>query len=513
MQPKAEVKITHGKESMTKSGKIFSIFQLLQTVDGWINVEGEVVPFQPLELFRVRRGQRGAMSVELELGDDRFVPLGIGEDKQSIVVVDPITGSTLLMNWSRTSIEEQAKGLGDSTDTGADRLLNVLTGAGPVVTEWNNGELKARITFDSPKDLEALSKLGEGEDVATKIFGCLAHNIESLREPNALDLDVNLLLKWVVEPNSGTYVLISGDSHTIFRLDLEAKDMFACSKHKKDVAEELLTTHPHIHFTIGGVTRLQAWNAGKREFNFEHGSTTFYAHSKQEESEIVELLGESGLGNIISNILLNEVSTLAKKWLTRYMVRVITSPAHYADKILVERVRANDQAEGRGDIYHVGSRGEISLDRSRARFEDFEGPMFSLEDLHFADTGMFAHEPRPFGSRRGSSLSDRPRRAEVEVQVEHVERHERPGKIPTREWIPQMNQCVYIEDDPKQEMYYIADYDQADHKFLLVSADSLRRERLSRQAPSHGAKDQPLHHLNGQIPVEPGRLRPFVLFH
>lgn len=75
-----------------------------------------------------------------------------------------------------------------------------------------------------------------------------------------------------------------------------------------------------------------------------------------------------------------------------------------------------------------------------------------------------------------------------------------------------MNQCVYIEDDPKKEMYYIADYDQSEHKFLLIPADSLRRERLARQMPS-GSKDQTLHNLNGQIPVEPGRLRPFVLFH
>lgn len=513
MQRKAEVKITHGKESMTKSGKIFSIFQLLQTLDGYTDVEGNQVQFQPLELFRVRRGQRGAMSVELELGDDRFLPLGIGEDKQSLTVVDPITGSTLLMTWSRTSLEEQAKGLGDSTET-EDRVMSLLTGDGPVVSEWGNGELKAKITFRNPKDLETLSKLGGEQPIATHIFACLAHNIEALREPNALELEVDLLLNWGPDNNPGSYVLVHGDSYTIFRLDLEAKDMFAASKHTKEVAEEMLTTQPHIHFTIGGVTRLAAWNGGQRDFAFDHASATYYAHSKQEDSEVIELLGEVGLASIVSNLLLNEVSGIARKWLTRYVVRVITAPAHYADKILVERVRANDQAEGRGDIYTVGSRGEISLDRHRVRFEDFEGPLFSLEDLHFAEAGMFStQEPRPFGARRPTSLGDRPRRADMEVQLMRQE-PEAPTKIPTREWIPQLNQSVFIEDDPKKVMYFIVDYDQVEHKFLLIPADSLRRERLARQQPAYGSKDQQdLHTLNGQIPVEPGRLRPFVLYH
>lgn len=513
MQPKAEVKITHGKEAMTKSGKIYTIFQLLQNLEGYVSASGELVPFQPLELFRVRRGQRGSMSVELELGDDRFLPLGIGEDKQSLVVVDPITGSTLLMNWSRTSIEEQAKGLGDSVET-EDRVMSLLTGDGPVVSEWGNGELKAKITFRNPTDLETLSKLGGEDPVATHVFACLAHNIEALREPNALELEVDLLLDCGPDNNPGSHVLIHGDSCTIFRLDLQAKDMFAASKHTKEAVAEMLAKTPHIHFTIGGVTRLAAWNGGKREFSFDHASATYYAHSKQEDSEIIELLGDVGLASIVSSLLLNEVSTLARKWMTRYVVRVITAPAHYADKILVERVRANEQAEGRGDVYTVGSRGEISLDRHRVRFEDFEGPLFSLEDLHFADTGMFAHEPRPFGSRRATSLADLPRRADMEVQLQRHEQPERQTKIPTREWIPQLNQAVFIEDDPKKVMYFIADYDQTEHKFLLIPADSLRRERLARQQPSYGSKDQQdLHTLNGQIPVEPGRLRPFVLFH
>jgi hypothetical protein len=519
MQPKAEVKITHGKESMTKSGKIFSIFQLLQTVEGWINVEGTLVQFQPLELFRVRRGQRGAMSVELELGEDRFVPLGIGEDKQSLVVVEPITGSTLLMNWSRTSLEEQAKGLGSAAD-GEDRLLNTLLGDGPVESKWGNGKLNAVLHFQNPTDLQTLSEFRKEENFATRVFACIAHNVESLREPNSFALEFDVLLD---QTNAYPHVIVIGDPCTVFRLDLDVNDMFAVSRFP--AGSEEMPDGSKIRVRMSEVTRLtHDKQVEPTRIETKIASADYIPHSKQEGAEIEELLGESGLSNIIGNILANDVSPLARKWLNGYIVRVITAPAHYADKVLVERLNAREEAEGRGDIYHVGSRGEISLDRHRVRFEEFQGPMFSLENITFSEA---AGEGRVFGGRQGydtrgivrrhvgaglsreEERSDTPKRADLEVGLH---REERPSKIPTREWIPQMNQCVFIEDDPKQEMYYIADYDQAEHKFLLIPADSLRRERMARQMPS-GSKDHSLHNLNGQIPVEPGRLRPFVLFH
>lgn len=516
MQPKAEVKITHGKESMTKSGKIFSIFQLLQSVEGWINVEGELVQFQPLELFRVRRGQRGAMSVELELGEDRFVPLGIGEDKQSLVVVEPITGSTLLMNWSRTSLEEQAKGLGATADPGEDRLLNTLLGDGPVESKWSNGKLNAVLHFQNPTALTTLGEFRKEENFATRIFGCIAHNIESLREPNTFALDFDVVLD---QSSAYPHVIVIGETCTVFRLDLDGNDMFAVSRFPAGSEETYEGTK--IRVRMCEVTRLtHDKQVEPTRIDAKVASADYIPHSKQEGAEIEELLGTSGLSNIIGNILANDVSPLARKWLNGYIVRVITTPAHYADKVLVERLNAREEAEGRGDIYHVGSRGEISLDRHRVRFEEFQGPMFSLENITFAES---TGEGRVFGGRQGydtrgivrrhvgAGLSREEERSEEARHPAQPER-QRQSKIPTREWIPQMNQCVYIEDDPKQEMYYIADYDQAEHKFLLIPADSLRRERMARQMPS-GSKDQSLHNLNGQIPVEPGRLRPYVLFH
>ncbi|MNI30559.1 hypothetical protein D3C73_844110 [compost metagenome] len=87
--------------------------------------------------------------------------------------------------------------------------------------------------------------------------------------------------------------------------------------------------------------------------------------------------------------------------------------------------------------------------------------------------------------------------------TEHV--HTDP-RIPTREWIPQINQYVRIEGE--EALYYIADYDQYKHVFLLALADSCRRERQARVEDSRSAEKNP-----GLIEVEPGRLRPFVLFH
>lgn len=104
-----------------------------------------------------------------------------------------------------------------------------------------------------------------------------------------------------------------------------------------------------------------------------------------------------------------------------------------------------------------------------------------------------------------------PRRADMDVGIHcrTVEPTRSQSKIPTREWIPQINQFVYIEDDAKKEMYFIADYDQYEHKFLLVLADSLRRERAARTATGRPN----LTNDKGQLPIEPRRLRPFVLFH
>ncbi|MNB58717.1 hypothetical protein D3C87_363810 [compost metagenome] len=521
MQPKAEVKITHGKESMTKSGKIFSIFQLLQTVDGWINVEGEVVPFQPLELFRVRRGQRGAMSVELELGDDRFVPLGIGEDKQSIVVVDPITGSTLLMNWSRTSIEEQAKGLGDPVSQGQEKIIQLELGTGPVVTHWVDGPLSADVTFDSPDDLQRLGNFRKEEDFSKKLLACIAHNIEQLREPNTFELEFFVNIGPLGEKDP--IVAIHGDQTTVYRLDLDSKDMFATHRlpNSRPEFEQAVTETDHVRVVMSNVKRAVNKGVAPKLFSFEEAEANFIPASKLEEQEIYDLLGAERLEAAIKAILLSETSPLARKWMNSYVVRVVTMPESFEGRLHIERVRSGDKAEGRGDIYQLDVHGDLTLDRHRMPVAACEGPVFYIEDIVYKSASIFSGRDagRDYGSRRGTSDgrgnerddARMPRRADMEVSLHR--RTEEPArsqsKIPTREWIPQINQFVYIEDDAKKEMYFIADYDQYEHKFLLVLADSLRRERAARTAT--GRPD--LTNEKGQLPVEPGRLRPFVLFH
>lgn len=519
MQAQAELKITQGKENMTKSGKIFTIYQLLQQVTGFTGVDGTYRQFEPTETFVVRRGQRGVMSVELELGNGATLPLGLGEDKTFLGVVDPIIANTQLMNWTRVIIEEQVKEPAAMADTVNTQAIEMLCGDGPVETEWSNGEIKARLIFDCPADLQTLGEYRKDEGFSSRVFGCIGHNIESLREPNGFELEFDVFLDFATEVAGEAHVLVHGEPSTVFRLDLDAKDMFAVNRFTVEEAAERFHDERSVHVSMLHVERLTPnRHVEPVRIQTEVASADYVPHSQQEGAEIEELLGTTGLSKIIGGILSNDVSPMARKWLSGYVVRVITAPANYADKIVVERLNARETAEGRGDVYMVGNKGEISLDRHRVRFEEFEGPMFSLENITFPEhtaTGRDRIVGRgqsrdDRGSRGGrnalpsgyASGLDTPRRAEPE----------RPAKIPTREWIPQMNQCVYIEDDPKKEMYYIADYDQSEHKFLLIPADSLRRERLARQMPS-GSKDQTLHNLNGQIPVEPGRLRPFVLFH
>lgn len=521
MQPKAELKITHGKESMTKSGKVFTIFQLLQNVDGYTALDGETVSFQPYEMFRVRRGQRGAMSVELALAEDRFLPLGISADGSGLIVVDPIIGQTVLMNWTRTSLEEQHNGLGDPASQGQDKIMQFELGEGPVVTHWVDGPLSADVTFANPADLERLGNFRKEEDFSKKLLACIAHNIEQLREPNTFELEffVNIGPLGQKDP----IVAIHGDQTTVYRLDLDSKDMFATHRlpNSRTEFEQAVTETDHVRVVMSNVKRAVTKGVAPKLFSFEEVEANFIPASKLEEQEIYDLLGAERLEAAIKAILMSETSPLARKWMNSYVVRVVTMPEAFEGRLHIERVRSGDKAEGRGDIYQLDIHGDLTLDRHRMPVAACEGPVFYIEDIVYKSPGVFGGRDagRDYGSRRGTSTgrgNDRddarlPRRADMEVSLHrHPEEPPRSqSKIPTREWIPQIKQCVFIEDDPKKEMYYIADYDQYEHKFLLVLADSLRRERKARgQQP-----DGELYNEKGQLPVEPGRLRPFVLFH
>lgn len=498
MQTKTEVKITHGKENMTKSGKIFSIFQLLQTVDGWIDVEGEVVPFQPLELFRVRRGRHGAIGVELELRDGRFLPLGIGEDKQSIVVVEPITGRTLSMKWSRTSTEEQAKDLDDPVSQGQEKLE---LGTGPVVTHWVDGPLSADVTFDSPDDIQRLGNFRKEEDFSKKLLACIAHNIEQLRG-NTFELEFFVNIGPLGEKRPT--VVIHTDQTTVYRLDLDNKGMFAIQHlpNSRPGFEKIVAETAHVRVVMSNVKRAVSKGVVPKLFDFGEVEANFVPKSEWEEREIYDLLGTVRLETVIKAILLTETSPLARRWIDSYVVRVITAPEELEGHLYIERVRSGDNTGDRGYIYQLNVYGDLYLDRHNLSVPACEGPVFYIEDIVY----------NTFNSRiTGRDDVRMPRRADLEVGMHRrtVEPARSQSKIPTREWIPQINQFVYIEDDAKKEMYFIADYDQYEHKFLLVLADSLRRERAARTATGRPN----LTNDKGQLPIEPRRLRPFVLFH
>jgi hypothetical protein len=519
MQPTAELKITHGQENMTKSGKIFTIFQLLQKVNAFTNVEGDPVLFQPYEMFRVRRGQRGAMSVELDLGKERYMPLGISEDGKGLVAVDPINASTILMTWTRTSLEAQHDGLGDPASQGQDKIMQLELGEGPVKTQWVHGDLSATVIFQNPTDVERFGNFNAEAHYARNVIGVIAHNIEALREPNAFELEFYAIIGLGAEVVP--QVIVVGEQETLFRLDFESKDMFAVAKQPVDPNAKF-DEETNIRIIVSDVKRNVPKPVAPKLFDFEEVGAQFVPQSKLEEQELFDLLGADNLEAVIKAILMSETSVLARKWMNSYTIKAITSPQAYAGKLHVERVRTGEHAEGRGDIYHLDIHNNLVLDRHHMDTKGLEGPVFTLEDLTFKANGRDAgHSGRRGDSARGNDRSDArlpprpprndgyPNRADMEVRLERHADPERPSRIPTREWIPQINQFVYIEDDAKKEMYFIADYDQYEHKFLLVLADSLRRERAARTTT--GRPD--LTNEKGQLPVEPGRLRPFVLFH
>lgn len=518
MQPTAELKITHGQEAMTKSGKIFTIFQLLQKVNAFTNVEGDPVLFQPYEMFRVRRGQRGAMSVELDLGKERYMPLGISEDGKGLVAVDPINASTQLMTWTRTSLEAQKDGMADPAAQGQERIIQLELGEGPVKTAWQHEGLSATVVFQNPTDVDRFGNFRAEENYARNVIAVVAHNIEALREPNAFELEFYAVIG---DPSSLVpQVVIVGEQVTLFRLDFESKDMFAVAK---DPIVDTVKLDPdtHVLVKVSDVKRQTAKPVVPHLFDFPEAGANFIPQSKLFEQELYDMYGADNLEDLVRAVLNSETSHLARKHLSHYVVKAITGPVAYAGKVHVERVRMNDEAEGKGDVY-VLDQGGLRLDRNHLPTSMLEGPVFTLEDLSFkagSTRGQSIHtrddshgrEATSFGAGKLRDDARLPPRADMSVQLHRAEEPARgQSKIPTREWIPQINQFVFIEDDAKKEMYFIADYDQYEHKFLLVLADSLRRERAARTS---GYSRTDLHNEKGQLPVEPGRLRPFVLFH
>ncbi|MNH68889.1 hypothetical protein D3C73_209770 [compost metagenome] len=514
MQPNAELKITQGKESMTKSGKIFTIFQLLQQVEGFTSVNGDFVQFQPYEMFRVRRGQRGAMSVELEMDSEAYLPLGISEDNKGLVVVDPIIGSTVLMNWTRTSLKAQKDGMADPAAQGQERIIQLELGEGPVKTAWQHEGLSATVVFQNPTDVDRFGNFRADENYARNVIAVVAHNIEALREPNAFELEFYAVIG---DPSSLVpQVVIVGEQVTLFRLDFESKDMFAVAK-DPIVDTVKLDPETHVLIKVSDVKRQTAKPVVPHLFDFPEAGANFIPQSKLFEQELYDMFGADNLEELVRAVLNSETSPLARKHLSHYVVKAITAPVAYAGKVHVERVRMNDEAEGKGDVYILDKDGSLRLDRNHVTTTQLEGPVFTLEDISFraVSTRLSDLPRRPASSGVGKDRGlhrDELGASSVKEVREHqrTEEPERPSRIPTREWIPQINQFVFIEDDAKKEMYFIADYDQYEHKFLLVLADSLRRERAARTSNYARAE---LHNEKGQLPVEPGRLRPFVLFH
>lgn len=85
-------------------------------------------------------------------------------------------------------------------------------------------------------------------------------------------------------------------------------------------------------------------------------------------------------------------------------------------------------------------------------------------------------------------------------------------KVPTREWIPQIHQFVFIEEG--KDLYTIVDYDQYHNMFMLTLADTARRGREARVSNrTFGAHRGRCVSDEGEplIAVEPGRLRPMTL--
>lgn len=80
--------------------------------------------------------------------------------------------------------------------------------------------------------------------------------------------------------------------------------------------------------------------------------------------------------------------------------------------------------------------------------------------------------------------------------------------VPTREWIPQLNQFVQIEGEA--ELYILVDFDLYLNQFIVQIADSARAERAGRFGGFDGKCSRTVYESAGKM-VDGSRLRPFTL--
>lgn len=446
---------------MPKKGKVADMYEAFETRHGWHDANGEFHSFGPTETISVRRHQYGYSFL---LNDS--VPVRQDVDFNIVEAEPALTTGTLVMEWkreSKLSVKDVAERVPQRPTESAGLVKPEFDVSGNMEATWVGDEYTAIFSVAS------LDLLTKSQQVYTpELWACSMSAVIKLLDTGEINLPVKVMFENTtadIDPRGVMAVIEYGGSAHMVRIDAVTGDVFTTG--------HVLFPSETIDIVITSITR-----------NTESGKpkpTQDLRHIVQRDFKCtVEVSGEY-VGNRIVDAI---------------MAGIFNDPFMHLGQVK-ELSIGYDQDEDMAVVTAMDSNRQ-SLSQPFVYINE-NGVFNKFREAHYSDpikcnTTLTVTELIMHGHRGGRNNSFGRGRAPSTV-----------GTVPTREWIPQLNQAVYLEDDPKQEMYYISDFDQYDKKFIITMADSLRATRKKAQAVDGiGAS---------QVAVDPGRLRPFILFY
>lgn len=491
--------------NMPKKGKVADMFEAFGSRHTWVDALGGSRVLGNKDTIQVRRHQSGYSFLL-----NAMTPVWLNDEFAIAETEPPHSAGTLVMEWTR---HETAKGdkladVANQLGGGRPRTIDEIL---PVSAERKSmaGQPKPMTDTSSDQDTQS-SGFGTGGALMASWFGETHeaklhwHSSNDVERANSVYPDglfnkvLNTLVKYLDKASVELPVMIELDGDTqriddnrvmaivdlggigyLVRIDQVDDSVF--------VVDDGQATLPSgtIKFVIESITEhaKETPTSYKTELNHSSYTCKVEVHGEQVSNRLLD--------SIVSGFVNDPFVALAD---------VERLDIGYSGDQDVAFIGASDgacQPVGSDFIYINEGGVFVKLEPVRP------GSLVPLP-TKITVTELTFHRRLLDGNRGGYAPRHRsPSFGRGRSTVRDTEVNHKP--VPTREWIPQLNQAVYLEDDPKQEMYYISDFDQYEKKFIITMADSLRAQRK---------RDQAVEGAGGsQVAVEPGRLRPFVLFY
>ena len=545
MSKVANVTIIEGADKMFKTGKVVNTFKLLEQSAVLLHEGKPSVNLQDTETLIVRRGQYGAINISMLTGEgDGELGIKITADGRGLEDCHADRTGNIIMRWAYSKIKEEGPSLSGGVDDRheleeqrrdpAAVAARAAQSGGPdnlaeaafmekiidieahhnsdIKTSFNRHGVKAILTWAHRQDLDGASAMAHEGKLVDDTIEVLARNIREFPESPR---DLRVALK--ADPAGlGIDVVVFGRTTDLYRVDIVNNDLnlvhrnFAVSKDMPMVIISDVTINGTAPVTMARlpVNEVTSFNQTTADVKFD----ALILNADLEH--VIAYFGPEQLDKLVGYVVTEVFKdpTVTMKWVDSINVRLVDNADGYF--LVVEVVQQGSTPSYVGELYSVNEKGILIEDHNVA-FALHPGWTIQLTGFRATPASVLmgrSHRPRLHADRdfgRGRELGDYERLGPLSGgQEEEEQRREDPVRIPNREWIPQINQFVHIEGEPT--LYFIADYDQLEHRFLLKQADSSRRERDSRLDSRYRDNRK---NADGLIPVEPGRLRPFTLFH